>query len=410
MHRTRILSLAVAATLLGASSAGHSADNAPKANLYMDVATHTMAGMPGMGGMGRVAMGLFGGRGGSNSYGMTRFPGMPGQYLDIALHNRLNPGKEAAQEIPTGLRLGASLPLLPPEAAPKVESAPQGADGKTIADGTTRILIYWGCGTEVRPGQPKVVSISAKNGKVDVSGASAMQGRYVPDRSISPDPSYALWPNPRSRKHVPDGASLVGAHHVVGDKVPESLKFDLAERQDFLPRIALSNSGELATGQTWNWQPVTRALGYYLYAMGQQGDALVLWSSSETPDAGMGIFDYLPNATVEKWVREKVLLAPSVTRCAIPKGIFAGKDGGAAGGMLQMIAFGPESNIAWPPRPADPKAAWSPEWNVRVRTKSTAMAMLGMDVAAADAEDAEGAEPAQDESKAKKLLKGLFGH
>jgi hypothetical protein len=409
MTRYQTLSLALAATLLGASSAGHSAGNQPQANLYMDVATHTMAGMPGMGGMGRVAMGMFGGRG-SNSYGMTRYPGMPGQYLDIALYNRLNPGAEASQDIPAGLRLGASLPLVPPKAAPKPGPAQDSVPG-SVNDGTSRILIYWGCGTEVRPGQPKIISITARNGKVDVSGASAMQGRYAPDRTISADSSHALWPNERSHKQVPDGASLVGAHHVLGDKVPESLKFDLAQQQDFLPKIALSNSGALATGQTWNWQPVTRALGYYLHAMGTRDDALVLWSSSETPDAGMGVFDYLPNATVDKWVREKVLLSPSVTRCAIPKGIFAGQDGQAAGGMLQMIAYGPESNIAWPPRPANPKTPWTPEWNVRVRTKSTAMAMLGMEVSAADAEDAEDADgQPQEESKAKKLLKGLFGH
>jgi hypothetical protein len=77
--------------------------------------------------------------------------------------------------------------------------------------------------------------------------------------------------------------------------------------------------------------------------------------------------------------------------------------------MLQMIAYGPESNLAWPPKPANPKTPWTPEWNVRVRTKSTAMAMLGMPVGANADEDApQDAQPG--ESKAKKLLRGLFGH
>ena len=38
----------------------------------------------------------------------------------------------------------------------------------------------------------------------------------------------------------------------------------------------------------------------------------------------MGLIDYLPPSTVDKWIKEKVLLAPTVTSCAIPKGIFAG--------------------------------------------------------------------------------------
>ena len=208
---------------------------------------------------------------------------------------------------------------------------------------------------------------------------------------------------------MPDGASVAGDHRITGDRVPESLKFALGQAQDFMPKIALAHSGDMATGQTWRGQPVANARGYFLQAMGMQDKTLVLWSSSETPDAGMGLVDYLPNATVDKWIREKVLLSPSVGSCAIPKGIFAGKDGEAMAGMLQMIAYGQETNLSWPPKPKDAKVAWDPEWNVRVRTKSTAMAMLGMDFGGADGAD-EGDAPAQPEEKpAKKLLKGLLG-
>jgi len=133
-----------------------------------------------------------------------------------------------------------------------------------------------------------------------------------------------------------------------------------------------------------------------------------MWSSSETADAGMGVFDYLPGATVDKWIKEKVLLAPATTTCAMPKGIFAAPDGKSqgGGGMMRMIAFGPESNLAYPPRPSDPKTPWTPEWNVRVRTKSTTTAILGMDVAPGQ-EDAPGK---KEKPKSKmNLLKGILG-
>ena len=61
--------------------------------------------------------------------------------------------------------------------------------------------------------------------------------------------------------------------------------------------------------------------------MGQVGDDMVLWSSSETGDTGMGMFDYLPNATIDRWLKERVLLQPDTTQCAVPKGIFAAPDG-----------------------------------------------------------------------------------
>jgi hypothetical protein len=85
--------------------------------------------------------------------------------------------------------------------------------------------------------------------------------------------------------------------------------------------------------------------------------------------------DYLAPAKVKQLIGEKVVLMPNVERCAMPAGIF----GDAEGAMVRMIAYGPELNLAHPPRPANAKAPWEPEWAVRVRVKSTGMTMLGMD-------------------------------
>ena len=46
--------------------------------------------------------------------------------------------------------------------------------------------------------------------------------------------------------------------------------------------------------------------------------------------------------------------------------------------MLRMIAYGTELNLAYPPRPTDPKVAWEPDWALKVRVKSVTSAMLGM--------------------------------
>ena len=390
----------------------------PKTQLWMDVATHTMSGVPGMsemgGGVGGMAMRMFGGDAAQNHYGAAQTPGMPGRYVDVALLNQLNPGAEAEDLIPAGLQLGKSLPLLPPK-APEA-STPGGKPNYQPADGNAkaRILIYWGCGTEVRAGQPREIKFEMNDGKVTTSGtqyANAMSGRYAPNRDAKVDPRYALWPNEKMRKMVPQNGSLVGNHDIEGAKVPASMKFDLTQQQDFMPAIALSSSGSLATGQTWNWKPVDRANGYFLAAFGQQDDAVVIWSSSEVPDAGMNIIDYVTPSTVNQWINEKVVLAPSVTSCAIPNGIFAGQNGQPGAGMLSMIAYGPETNILYPPKPSDAKAlaAWHPEWNVRVRNKSTTMAMLGMNIDANSAQQ-DASQPNQpQESKGKKFLKGLLG-
>jgi hypothetical protein len=98
---------------------------------------------------------------------------------------------------------------------------------------------------------------------------------------------------------------------------------------------------------------------------------MVIWTSSELPDSGFGLFDYQTNSAVDKWLGEKVLLPPTTTKCAVPKE--------AAGqGMLRAIAYGTELNMAYPPRPTDPKIAWEPDWNVKLRVKSMTTTMMGM--------------------------------
>jgi hypothetical protein len=100
-------------------------------------------------------------------------------------------------------------------------------------------------------------------------------------------------------------------------------------------------------------------------------NGMVIWTSSELPDSGFGLFDYQTNTAVDKWLKEKVLLPPSTTKCAVPKE--------AAGqGMLRAIAYGTELNMAYPPRPTDPKIAWEPEWNLKLRVKSMTTTMMGM--------------------------------
>ena len=407
----------LAASALPASSAPPAG---PKAQVWIDIATHDIAGMPDMGGLGRFAMGMMGGDKGPQGYPQSRnIPASPGKLLDIAFYNSVKPGIEAQQLVPSGLGVGKSLPLLPPVFPPSESTR---SDSKR-PDVEVTVRQYWGCGATVRPGQPKVLTIKVSKGQLQSSGGLA-SGVFVPDRDIDAKEAYALWPNKKNSKRVSDRSSMVGQHQVVGDGVPESLKFELGRNADFLPKIALDTQGELADPIAVSWQPVDRSLAYFLSAMAMQDEHdFVTWSSSEVAGAGSELLNYLAGGHVDKWLKQKVLLPASTTRCTIPKGIFNASGKGSQGGVaaLSMIAYGPETNIAWPPKPADPKAPWNPEWNVRVRSKSTSTAMLGVDLSGMNAGpgnrdgdgdgDGDDKEPPQEkEGKGKKLLKGIFGH
>lgn len=358
----------------------------PESQLWMDVATITMPGMPEMPDMPMQGLGsIFGGGGGGQTgnsvFGKTRGV-MPGRFVDIAFVTQRKPGgTEATQSVPQPTGLSPSLLLLPF----KVERA--GGSG-TRSTGERdpsepeeqmerpkgKILFYWGCGDAVRPGQPRVVDFSKAP---PTEWGRFLQGRATRERGAVARPGHALWPNDRDKRGFGRDASLVGDYALNGEGVPASLRFALGAPQSFMAPIALKESGSLAEVLKLSWQAVPNAGAYFLNAMGGgdggDGVEMVLWSSAEVPEFGMGLFDYATPANVDRWVREKVLLAPTVTECAVPQGIFAKQQGP----MLRMIAYGPELNLAYPARPADVTIPWEPEWAVRVRNKSTVMATLG---------------------------------
>ena len=387
----------------------------PQAQAWIDVATFSGMGMPGMGGPGggnpmSALGGLFGGGGGSGgkvNFLMTQ-AGSAGRYVDVTLLSRRNPQlAEAAQNVPPGflspaLKLVAPRDVAPPRDDEDVvpERDPQRPEGK--------LYLYWGCGETVRPGQPKVIDFASANA---AEIAQAFQSRRATQRGAHSANGRPHWPNPADGRALAEGASLAGGHAFSGNGVPESFRFNIPAAQDLMPPMQLQQADQGgAIALSWNAQPNVRA--FFVAGLGARGRGeMVLWSSSELPDAGMGLIDYQTNPAVDRWLREKVLLAPTTTSCTVPKGVFVGE-----GAMLRAIAYGHELNLAHPPRPADPKVAWEPEWALKVRVKSVASAVVGMpsmDEAMRGA-PRENAEPQAQQPPEKKpgpldILRGVLG-
>ncbi len=398
----------------------------PLSQAWIDVATFTGMGMPGMGsgGMSPMAMmgSLFGGGSGAkNTFGMTQ-SGSAGRWVDVTLYTSRNPTlAEATQAVPAATQLVSSLKLV----APKVEkgtAAPTPGDDSVVEHEYERpkgkMYLYWGCGTAVRAGQPRVLDMASARPE---EFQKFFVSRRATQRGAHSAPGRPQWPNAVDARMVPGNASLVGEHAFSGQGVPEGFKFAIPAAQDLMPAIELkqTESGG-ATQLEWGALPTARA--YFIAAMGAKGGSeaeMVFWTSSEVPENGMGLVEYQTNPTVDRWLKEKVLLEPNVTRCAVPKGIF-GEDGGA---MLRMIAYGSELHLAHPPRPADPKIAWEPDWAVKLRIKSVTSAMLGMDMGGmqrgSGAQPSDAADPSAAAEKKKKeepkkldpvnLLRGIFG-
>ena len=373
-----------------------------------------MAAMMGGSGGNTPMSALFGGKKQGNQFGLTQAGGS-GSYVDVTLRTSRNPSlAEAVQSVPPGSKLDPTLQL---KVLPQAKPLPERSDDSIEEPGEppkARFKLYWGCGATIRPGQPKVADLQTSTIK---EFGDIFKGRRATQRGTHSAPGRPVWPNPVDNRLVPAGSSFAGAHAFSGQGVPESFKFTLPPAQDIMPAIALQQA-QVAGVTQLSWQVLPTARGYFIAAMGGKGDGdtaeMILWTSSELPDSGFGLIDYQTNKSVDQWLKEKVLLPPTTTRCDVPKGIF-GDGEEPSGAMLRMIAYGTELNLAHPPRPTDPKIAWEPEWALKVRVKSVTSTMLGMpSMGGSDAmEDgsatggegtpAEGAPPAEQPKKKKKF-------
>jgi len=198
------------------------------------------------------------------------------------------------------------------------------------------------------------------------------------------------------------------------------------DKYDFMEPVNLAQRRS-GGGVNLSWNSVANAQGYFATAMGSRdgSEDVVFWSSSNSREFGELLMTWLPPAEVARLVREKVVLAPSVTECVVPSQFVAA----APSAFLRFIAYGEEANFAHPPRPQDPKTPWNPEWAVKVRLKSTASALLGGEGAGAAGRSSRsagsgsegatapqesggaprGAKPADAVQEGVKALRGLFG-
>lgn len=356
----------------------------------------TSSGLAAMaGGGGRPSIGsMLGGRGGRSSYVHTLT-------LQLGSPRRAAGAPQADHLPPAGLQAGPSLPLVTPQSAPRAPTPAQPWGQMERPRG--RMLIYWGCGEQARPGQPTVIDFaSMAAGRIPPAFAGTPLKPMIPP-SAATSATYGEWPNERSQARVPAGGSLVGEHVVRGNYSPE-IRFALGAGQDFLAPVALTSNSAGASGSIpLVWRPVPGARAWFGSVMGagQNGD-MIVWTSSETAVPMMAA-DYVADSDIARLVQSRVLMPATADRCTVPAEVARA----APQSMLILTAFGGESNFAQP-RPAGAARAWRPEWSVKLRTKSTHMGMLGMTMPGmgddGDSSEQEGAPP---RTKKEKLRKGL---
>ncbi|MEE4451138.1 hypothetical protein [Novosphingobium resinovorum] len=377
-------------------------NSAPVARYDMRAGTVSGFGGAGGGGMG-AAMSMMMGGGGSNVQHEL--------YLRLGSQQAPTGGKAKADHfVPPAAKLGKSVALAPlPREPADPELLPEKPRG--------RLLIFWGCGEHAPKGQPVVLDfakIAAGQKPPALPGSSVV-------RDWGPTPensrSFTRWPAD-DRKFVKADSSLIGAHKVVSTYAPQ-IDFTLAK--DFMAPIT-SRTATLPSGASrLSWTGIPGATAWLAFLtggrQGADGEAtgdVVMWTSSADKQFGGGLMDWITPDQAASLVKAGTLMAPTATSCVIPAEVTAASPDFRVG---TLTAFGPQESFAYPPRPADPKVAWRPEWTARIRHRSTTswmqaqgmtMGGAGMSGAAASGEAGGGGErkPA---CKPKKGLGGMLG-
>jgi hypothetical protein len=262
------------------------------------------------------------------------------------------------------------------------------------------MLIYWGCGEQARTGQPLTVDMAAiASGKSSPFGAMLTPAAMTPP-AAGRHATYGEWPNPQGRTSVPARGSLAGDHAVRGNYSPE-MRFSVAAANDFLAPMLPKGSKLPSGAMQVRWPAVPNARAYAASVVGSRSDGtIVMWSSSEVKIAN-AVHDYLSPGEIARLLQLKALMSPATTQCTVPAEVIKAIDAP----MLQMTAYGPEGNYA--AAKTDPH-----RWAVKLRTKSTHMGLLGVELPSIGGrEDEDGAsDTAEREVRPKKkrgLLRGL---
>lgn len=351
----------------------------------------------------------FGGMGGGMGSAMSMMMGGGGSQVQHELYLRLGSaqapagGKAKADHfVPPAAKMGKSVQLVAP---PRPEQAPDVMPEKPKG----RLLIFWGCGERAGKGQPVVIDFAkVAAGKVPAGmPGSAVVRDWGPTAENSR--TFARWPA-EDRKYVKPDSSLVGPHKVVSTYAPE-ISFTLAK--DFMAPLT-SRTATLPSGASrLSWTGVAGATAWLAFLTGgkqgpggEMGD-MVMWTSSGDRQFGGGLADWLSPDQAASLVKTGTLLPPAATSCVIPSEVIAAAPDFRVG---TLTAFGPQERFVYPPRPADPKVAWKPEWTARIRHRSTTswMQAQGMEMGAAGMNERRSGE-GQKECKPKKGLGGMLG-
>jgi hypothetical protein len=366
VRRVALLGAALVVGLVAMPAATQQGSAAPIARYSMDAAT--VSGMTAMG------------AGGGNPLALLR-GGDGGAVHELQLRlgsSRAATGAPSADHfMPPAAGLGQSVPLVTPASQPSAPGPVERPQAGQLPSG--KLYLFWGCGEHAAAGQPVVIDFAKMaRGQVPPGLMASVNVGQEWQVTAQNSKTFGEWPNARSSRQVPSSASLRGAHRIAGNYSPE-IAFNLD--RDFMPALQ-PRSSEMASGAynlTWNGLP--EATGYYAWAMGAkdmgrgQANEMVWWTSASTQQFGGALWSWLSPAVVARLVAARTVMAPTQTSCTIPAEVR--KLGGDAM-MLNLYAYGPESDFSYPPRPASAKAAWKPEWIARVRFRANAMTILGM--------------------------------
>jgi len=197
---------------------------------------------------------------------------------------------------------------------------------------------YWGSSATVKAGQPKVWTFGDLTPEQQEAMKKAQKEQMAKAREAAsssyfykPNWTTGYWPTDQQPGEVTDESKLVGGY-TLDTNYTGGASIDVPATVNFLGAFELSSPDlsqhpDLTKSLDFQWAAIPNLLGAHATITGMIGqDTIIMWSSSEVEDEGMGFEQYMQMADVRAAVEKRQFMGPDQVEVIVPAGIFADCD------------------------------------------------------------------------------------
>jgi hypothetical protein len=206
-----------------------------------------------------------------------------------------------------------------------------------------RVLVYWGCGEAVGPGQPLVIDVDSPDDE-RLGRLLALSPPHAESASVAGHGTVHERFLAHADVHWPEDAQMRGMHELRIGSI--STRFSLDRDAEHMPPAAITRVHAPPAGPVRvQWENLQRASAYFanVFVHRRSSRDAVIWTSSSKPEGGWLLHQtHLAMEELEQLRAAGVLLPPGTEQCVVPEAVRRHTNGAM---VFQLHAYAAEVTV-----------------------------------------------------------------